>query len=280
MDLLSPSRQDFTVLLARPPFRFDNPGRICYRAWGVSDRCDRPADGRARSADWFPYAFLVLCYFLAMIRLTCPHCQSKINAKDDLAGQTRKCPKCAQPIRIVADPPAPSDVASEAHVVPPDQQGLPTPHVPERLDRDCHYLVLSKTHLVASWENNGHGWMLKLGPGFVSARRNRDKIPAEGSFVLVELQFTMTDEGKRLSGVVCYELASRWALTALSQGDDQIVEKIANPGELNRDQKGLVREALREHYMRPVWEGSAAIFESLANPDDRAPDVAPPEPGA
>ncbi len=215
-----------------------------------------------------------------MIRLTCPHCGSKINAKDELAGQTRKCPKCAQPIRIVADPESPSEETPAAHLAPPSQQGLPTPHHPERLDRACHYLVVSKTHLVASWENNGNGWMLKLGPGFVTVRRNRDKLPAEGSFALVELQFAMTDEGKRLSGLACYELASRWALTALAQGDDQIVEKISGPGALNRDQKGIVRQALRDHYMRPVWEGAAAVLESLSNADDRPPYIAPPSPEA
>lgn len=42
-----------------------------------------------------------------MIRLTCPVCQSKLNAKEGLAGQTRKCPKCGNPLVIPAteDPP-------------------------------------------------------------------------------------------------------------------------------------------------------------------------------
>lgn len=35
-----------------------------------------------------------------MIRIICPGCGSKLNAKEKLVGQTRPCPKCGQPIMI------------------------------------------------------------------------------------------------------------------------------------------------------------------------------------
>ena len=56
-----------------------------------------------------------------MIRVTCPHCGSKLNAKDDLIGQMRKCPKCAQPLIVVADRPPPAGETA----VPPGPDNPP-----------------------------------------------------------------------------------------------------------------------------------------------------------
>ena len=102
-----------------------------------------------------------------MIRVTCPHCGSKLNAKDELAGQTRKCPKCAQPFVVVPDPPP--TLAEVAVAPPPDdppaksasEEALPSLDLPERLNRDSHYLICDRAHLVAIWQNDGRGWMLK-----------------------------------------------------------------------------------------------------------------------
>ena len=150
---------------------------------------------------------------------------------------------------------------------------LPVLDLPERLNRDSHYLICDRTHLVATWENNGNGWMLKTGAGFVSAKRNRENLPTQGDFKLVELKFAMTPEGKRLSGLTSYQLATRWALTVLDQGDDQIVGKITGLGSLNRDQKNAVRQALKDQFMRQVWEGAANVLEYLANTDYHSPGV-------
>ncbi len=83
----------------------------------------------------------------------------------------------------------------------------------------------------------------------------------------------MTPEGKRLSGIASYQLVSRWALTVLDQGDDNIVEKIAGPGCLNRDQKIAVRQSLKTQFMRPVWQDATAVFDYLASVDYHSPGV-------
>jgi hypothetical protein len=217
-----------------------------------------------------------------MIQFTCPSCQSKLQAKPGLAGQMRKCPKCAQPVRIVADVASQAnmgdaipvdDALPDQHVLPATEEHLPTHRPPERLNRESHYLICDKTHLVATWENNGNGWMIKSGSGFIPAKRNRDRLPAQGEFQLVELKFAMTPEGKRLTGIAVHRLAAHWALSALDQGDDPIVEKITGPGCLNRDQKAAIRLALRDQFMRPVWEHATAVIEYLANADFHAPGV-------
>ncbi len=214
-----------------------------------------------------------------MIRIICPGCGSKLNAKDELVGQTRKCPKCAQPVLITAPAAEPvgavaAEAAGPTEIRPDSQEGLPPPPpLPTRLNRESHYLICDRTQLVAAWQNDGRGWMLRGGAGFLSAKRNRQDIPAHGEFQLVELKFTATPDGKRLRGIASYQLVTRWALTALADGDDPIVTKITGQGCLNRDQKNAVRQALREQCMRPIWADAADVLEYLGNADYHSPGV-------
>jgi len=211
-----------------------------------------------------------------MIELTCPSCEKKLRAKAELAGRMGKCPNCGQPIRVAADAPEgilSDDARGEQQVRPANEQRLPTYHAPERLDREGHYLICDKTHLVAVWENNGSGWMLNTVIGQITVKRNRDKLPTNGAFQLIELKFSQTPEGKRLSGIACYRLGSRWALTVLDQGDDAIAEKVTGPGCLNGNQKNAVRTEIKKQFMRPVWEDSSAVLQYLANADHHSPGV-------
>ncbi len=235
-----------------------------------------------------------------MVRIICPGCASKLNAKDELIGQVRDCPKCGHPIRIIADidldnlpitadspapseptpppsepTPAPSEPtpALSEPMSPTAEGGLVKPDVPKRLNRESHYLICGRTQLMAAWTNNGQGWLVKTESGLVSARRNSDQIPAEGDFKLVELKLELTADGRRLSGLRIYQLAARWALLALTHDDDEIAEKITGPGALNRDQKFVVRQALKDQFMRPVWENAAAVLGYLGNTDYHSHEI-------
>jgi hypothetical protein len=207
-----------------------------------------------------------------MIRITCPNCASKLNAKDELIGQVRNCPKCGTPIQITAevgdgDSLALAETLPEQHVQPALEGGLVKPDLPKRLNRESCYLICGRTNLVAAWGNKGQGWLVKTEAGLVSAKRNGDQLPAQGDFKLVELRFDMKPEGKRLVGLEIYQLAARWALTVLNQDEDQIMEKVTGRASLNRDQKIAVRQGLKDQFMRPVWENAAAVLEFLANAD-------------
>jgi hypothetical protein len=226
-----------------------------------------------------------------MISLTCPSCDKKLNAKPELAGQMRKCPNCGQPIRIpvedavedpveeaVAAPAAPpavalGDTAAPEEVIAISEEHLPFFHRPERLNRESYYLICNRTGLVATWENNGNGWMLKTVSGFIPAKRNREQLPSQGEFQLIELKFATQPQGRRLTGLNFYQLASRWALNSLDQGDDAILERVTAQGRLNKDQKLVVRQALRDHFMRPLWQDAAAVLEFLANNDHQSHSV-------
>jgi hypothetical protein len=209
-----------------------------------------------------------------MIRLVCPNCHSRLSAKDELLGQTRNCPKCGTPVLISKPDPslkASDEAASTQPVYDLDQPGLPTLEVPKRLDRQNHYLICDRLKLVAAWKDDGQGWMLKTSAGLVSAVRNSDQLPNQGNFKLVELRLARTDAELRLAGITSYQLTQRWALTSLDKGDDKVVAKITAPGCLNRDQKNVVRQAIKDRFMHEVWAEAENVLEYLANADYHSP---------
>ncbi|MBN2024711.1 MAG: hypothetical protein JW809_18175 [Pirellulales bacterium] len=212
-----------------------------------------------------------------MIQVACTHCGVRLNAKEELAGKTRKCPKCGglvaipQPTAASDEPTVPLDAGAETPT--PIIHGgaaeamLPAAPLLPRLVRQNRYLICDKTSVVATWDNDGRGWMIRVASGFSPARRNRDVLPAFGQFVLVALEMATTAAGLRLEAVESYRLASRLALPKLAQGDDAIVEAVVERIGLTRAQKNATRVMLGELLMRDVWGDSADVLDFLANAD-------------
>jgi hypothetical protein len=208
------------------------------------------------------------------IRIICPNCGSKLNAKLKLLGESRPCPKCKEPVKIAI---------VENHEllpsIPLDEPDKNLPHLLgnkveldngrliERLDRNFRYLICNRTSVFAAWANDGKGWTLKTNTGMVPAARNPEQLPAQGDFKLVALKLESREAGLHLLGLTAYQLAKSWALTCLDEGDDRICERVTGPGSLNRDQKFAVRRMLRENFMPEVWEHAKEVLEYLANTD-------------
>src|SRR3989304_8764101 len=119
-----------------------------------------------------------------MILIICPGCGSKLDAKDRLVGQTRSCPKCGQPIMITA--PEGIEQIPSLPLEEPDatqfglignKQSLPSQHLLKKLDRNNRYWICDHAHVIATWANDGKGWMLKTTSGMINAMRNREKVP-------------------------------------------------------------------------------------------------------
>ncbi|MEA1950761.1 MAG: hypothetical protein U9N87_05220 [Planctomycetota bacterium] len=217
-----------------------------------------------------------------LIRIVCPGCGVKIKAKEKLAGKTRTCPKCGEKIVVPKLEAKPSEAAvAETTVAEADEAApaveiiqanqaetrLPSADFPERLNRRHRYLICDKTRLLATWRDNGQSWLVKGASGFMSAKRNTENLPAYGQFTLVELELELTDDGLRLAAITSYKLASRFAMTKLALGDDDIMRVIEAHGSLNRDQKNAVRSALKDQFMREVWGDSTEVTEYLSNAD-------------
>lgn len=219
-----------------------------------------------------------------MIRIACPGCGSILNAKDELAGQTRKCPKCGGPVTIPT-PPDWQTTSGSVSPKPPDAQPVaaansaPTPMpameqqptaspLPPRFERRNRYLVCDKTRVMAQWENNGQGWMFKTKAGLASVARHRDQLPNKGDFRLIEIKLEDTEAGYRLTQIVVYRLAAFDALLNLCRGDDAIFTSVVEPSSLNKAQKLSVWESLRQQLIPDVWERSAEAMKCLSSDDD------------
>lgn len=200
-----------------------------------------------------------------MIRVQCPQCGSKLNAKEKLAGQTRSCPQCGAPVTIPQ--PAKSEESTPQIVLAnPAAERLPSEGHLQHLDRTNRYLICDRSSVIAQWRNDGRGWMYRIASGFVPARRNREALTSVGQFVLVELQMEATDAGQRLAAIEAYGL-SRFAVARLSRGDDDVLGAIIGFGRLSREQKNVVRQMLGELFMRDVWGDSHEVLDFLANND-------------
>ncbi len=228
-----------------------------------------------------------------MIRFLCPGCRSRIQAKDELAGQVRRCPKCQVAFRIPkpelptedyleaewVEGAAPAETARGAaaaettRIVPAAEEGIRTVDVPDKLVRTNVYLICDKATIYGVWENNGRGWQVKGSMGFISARQNSDELPLEGDFQLVELKMRPVPGGIRLVGLMSYQLAPRYALLALARGDEDILTKVVGPGRLTREQKSAIKLFILNKFMHPVWQDAREVLEFLNSPDYLTPGV-------
>ncbi|MHC4404548.1 MAG: hypothetical protein ACYTG0_33250 [Planctomycetota bacterium] len=214
-----------------------------------------------------------------MIRFACPTCGVKLSAKEKLAGQSRTCPKCGTTIEIprqdalAEEDNGLDDVVGDQRVIHEDEHDLPPVATPERLVHSNRYWICDKSRVVALWEGDARGWMLRAGAGLAPAKRSPEDIPTEGNFVMVELIMAATDEGHRLRGIRCHELPKRYALMALAQDEHKILSKVTGPGRLAKEQKAAVLTFLRDHLMRSTWEDAREVLGFLSNQDYHSPGV-------
>ena len=124
--------------------------------------------------------------------------------------------------------------------------------VPDHLGSLNHYMVCDHKDVVARFEHDDRGWMVKLKDGFVRAKLVSGKIPQFGKFVLVEVGVKQADDGLHLDFVHPFRLADQYALTKLAKGDDAILTGITGRAELNTAQKGHVRELVKKHFLPHV----------------------------
>lgn len=222
-----------------------------------------------------------------VIRIQCAQCGSKLNAKSSLAGQTRKCPKCGGPITIPAaasgaaesppaesppPPAAPPAAGAAAEATPPAAPHEPQP-IPRRLNRHHRYFICDKSRVVARWEANGQGWMLRNNTSFIPARAAPEQLATHGEFKLVELRLTHDDQGQHLVGLAFFKLVNRWPLINLDKGDDKILGSVTGRGPLTREQKSAVRQGLRDYVGRPIWAEAQDLLDFLGGNDGHSSEV-------
>lgn len=197
------------------------------------------------------------------IRIVCKNCNSKIDAKDELLGQTRRCPKCHNPILV----------KPEAPQIPSVSIDVDQPLKIRRLRPDNFYVILGTDIEVAHWRG-GDGWFVNVGNGFQAIKSAPDKIPDVGTFVLVEGYVAQTSNGRRLKGLRFSQLSGRSVLKALTHSDAAaILYKAEEPTVLTSVQKRLVLQHIRNHYFFEFTDDAPEIVEYLTGFESSSHEV-------
>ena len=193
------------------------------------------------------------------IRVVCKNCGSKLNAKDELRGQTRSCPKCKEPVMIEPEP----VVAPPVEEAPLNDEGTIRPL---RLQPNNLYVVLGSDKEIAYWKNN-EGWFVNVGTGYQSVKRAPERLPEVGNFVLVEGYVVVTDAGRRHKALRFKELTGRGVLNALIRSETEILEKAKTRTTLSQAQKRFMLEHIRKNYFYEFTDDAPEIIEYLTGYD-------------
>jgi len=212
-----------------------------------------------------------------VIRVKCKNCGSKIEAKEELSGQTRPCPNCKAPLLIVpnletdrlsvnswssAAETVTAQPADENQIVYDNLERLPTHAPPTKLLHNCRYFIFSHERMIAAWEI-GKGWQYQTGNGFVSAKINKELLPNSGTFKFVEMIIAQLETGKQLSGIRTFSLSGKWAIPAISREPEEILTKINGKALLSKPQRMQLLAFIRKHYMPDFLQNAKEVYEYL-----------------
>jgi len=190
-------------------------------------------------------------------QIFCPSCNSKLNAKTSLEGQTRNCPKCKTPILIQRyfELDAPESALPESAAVDVDYVQT------QQLEFHNHYFILGLDRIVAVWEGS-KGWNVNVGAGFSPARSNMSAIPDQGTFAFVAM---IMDSGVPQKLEIS-KISSRGALIALYRDAHAILGKLEEPVDLTVAQKDVLLRHLHQMFMSSVLENADDVIAYLTSP--------------
>lgn len=130
-----------------------------------------------------------------------------------------------------------------------DEQAIDPKDIPNVLGPLNHYIICDHKDVVARWESDGRGWMIRLRDGFTRATMVAGKIPEFGTFVLIEVNVVQHDDGLHIEKITPYVLARQYALTKLSKGEDMVLQTIIGISGLNKFQTAHVRELVKSKFL-------------------------------
>ena len=189
-----------------------------------------------------------------MFQIVCPSCDAKLNAKEELVGQIRSCPKCSYSILIQREESVTPITVNEPSItaisIGPKigEVGGHIAGLPERLEYRNRYFIVGSDRMVAVWEP-GKSWQIDAGNGFVPARKFPEIIPDQGVFALVVLVVGPPEDGNRLETLKIFNLSVRGALTSLYRDEGEILHKVDGPGQLTGNQKNILMSYLQRNFM-------------------------------
>ena len=202
-------------------------------------------------------------------QIFCQSCGSKLNAREELIGQTRNCPKCSQPVFIQRETVTPISVnepsITEIPVGPRiGEVGGFIEGLPERLEYRNRYFIVGSDRMIAVWEP-GKSWQINAGNGFAPAKKNPNAIPDQGTFALVELVIGSPEDGSRLETLKIFKVSVRGALTSLYRDEGEILRKADGPGQLTKHQKNVLMNHLQRQFMYEALAEAVEVRRILSD---------------
>jgi hypothetical protein len=202
-------------------------------------------------------SFADLVSMSEIFQIHCPSCNSKLNAKVSLIGQTRNCPKCQTPVLIQQRFDLDDSSSDQPESVTVNADSVRTP----QLEYQNRYFILGLDRLVAAWEGS-KGWQVNVGSGFAPARNNLSAIPDQGVFAFVEM---VMDSGVPQKLVIS-KISSRGALTVLFRDANAILGKLEEDVDLTVAQKDVLLRHLRQMFMSSALDGADQVIAYLVSP--------------
>ena len=126
-------------------------------------------------------------------------------------------------------------------------------HVPKHLDVMSHYMICNHKDIIARWQSDGRGWLVRVKDGFARASTVANHIPQFGKYVLIEVGVERRDDGIHLRAVTAFRLQEHYALTKLVHGDDQILGTVTGVGELSPQQRSHVKSLVHQKFLPHIW---------------------------
>jgi len=206
-----------------------------------------------------------------MFQIFCPSCGAKLNAREEIIGQTRNCPKCSQSVLIQREEesvtPITVNVPSITEIVVGPkigEVGGAIDGLPERLEYRHRYYIVGADRMIAVWEP-GKSWQINIGNGFAPAKKNPNAIPDQGTFVFVELVIGSSEDGNRLETLKIFKISMRGALTSLYRDEGEILHKVDGPGQLTKNQKNVLMNHLQRNFMYEALAEAVEIRKILSD---------------
>ena len=131
---------------------------------------------------------------------------------------------------------------------------------PTHLGALNHYLICDHKDVVARWDNDGKGWMIRLKDGFTRAATVSTEIPSFGNFVLIEVGVERRSDGLHLSQIIGFQLEPTYALHKLTKGDDVVLNTIQSSATLNQRQITHVKSLVKTNFLPHIWPEMDALL--------------------
>ena len=131
---------------------------------------------------------------------------------------------------------------------------------PTHLGALNHYLICDHKDVVARWDNDGKGWMIRLKDGFTRAATVSTEIPSFGNFVLIEVGVERLSDGLHLIQIIGFQLEPTYALHKLTKGDDMVLNTIQSSAPLNQRQITHVKSLVKTNFLPHIWPEMDALL--------------------